>query len=72
MVDGEMQTLEISSCQWQAGTLLEIKNPTIKYSDGYLHPFLFSFFYFKLPFDIWEIYVYLSPFWKCYEIANHS
>eukprot|EP00026_Physarum_polycephalum_P000810 Phypoly_transcript_00811.p1 GENE.Phypoly_transcript_00811~~Phypoly_transcript_00811.p1 ORF type:complete len:1025 (+),score=144.56 Phypoly_transcript_00811:182-3256(+) len=36
VVDGETQKLEISSCQWQAGALLEIKNPTIKYSDGFM------------------------------------
>jgi hypothetical protein len=34
VVDGEHQVLEISSCQWQKDTWLEIKNQTIKHSEG--------------------------------------
>jgi hypothetical protein len=36
LIDGEQQVLEISSCQWQADTWLEIKNQVIKYSEGFM------------------------------------
>lgn len=34
--EGEQYSLEITSCQWQNDSWLEIKNPVVKYSDGYI------------------------------------
>ena len=67
VIDGEHQTLEISSCQWQANTWLEIKNQTIKCSQGYPKELYSNI----NTIDIVEIYVHLPTFWKCYEIENN-